>query len=363
MTALSIQGITKSFGRTNVLRDISLHIDSGDFFFILGTSGCGKSTLLRILAGLEQPDSGKVLADGKDILPVPAHQRGIGMVFQQYALWPHMTVTENIRFGLEVQGTPKLEREKRVEEALALVRMSDLGKRYPHEISGGQQQRVALARALAVRPRIILLDEPLSNLDARLREEIRQELHELHRSLKVTMVYVTHDQEDALTLATKIALLRSGTVEQVGTPSELYQTPKTRYVAEFLGSANILPCSIRARSGTTAEVTLPCAPSERFTAQAPRETGHGDSFLCVRPELLVVRSSRAENAPSVPATVRHVAYKGSHIDIECETSTGERLLSRSLSAPQREPRAAGEAVFLSWPTGTAVLVYESTPLA
>jgi ABC-type Fe3+/spermidine/putrescine transport system ATPase subunit len=363
MTALSIQGITKSFGRTTVLRDISLRIDSGDFFFILGASGCGKSTLLRILAGLEQPDSGTILADGENILAVPAHQRGIGMVFQQYALWPHMTVAENIRFGLEVQGSPKLEREKRVEEALALVRMSDLGRRYPHEISGGQQQRVALARALAVRPRVILLDEPLSNLDARLREEIRQELQELHRSLKVTMIYVTHDQEDALTLATKIALLRSGTVEQVGTPSELYQTPRTRYVAEFLGSANILPCRVLSRSGATAEIALPSAPTERFTAHDPAGTERGSSYLCLRPELLVVGSTRDAYAPSVPATVRHIAYKGSHIDIECETSTGERLLSRSLSAPQREPRALGESVYLSWPSGTAVLVHESTPLA
>jgi spermidine/putrescine ABC transporter ATP-binding subunit len=362
MTALSIQGITKSFGRTNVLRDISLHIDSGDFFFILGASGCGKSTLLRILAGLEQPDSGTILADGEDILKVPAHQRGIGMVFQQYALWPHMTVAENIRFGLEVQGFPKRERSQRVEEVLALVRMSDLGKRYPHEISGGQQQRVALARALAVRPRVILLDEPLSNLDARLREEIRQELQELHRSLKVTMIYVTHDQEDALTLATKLALLRSGTVEQVGTPSELYQSPKTRYVAEFLGSANILPCRVLSHTGTTAEVCILSAPTERFRADAPTGVDQGIVYLCLRPERLVVGSNRAENAPSVPATVRHVAYKGSHIDIECETTTGERLLSRSLSAPQQESRAVGESVFLSWPSDTAVLVHESTPL-
>ncbi|MEY4668536.1 MAG: hypothetical protein RL518_1235 [Pseudomonadota bacterium] len=360
MTALSIQGITKSFGRTTVLRDISLQIDSGDFFFILGASGCGKSTLLRILAGLEYPDAGTIVMDGRDILKVPAHERGIGMVFQQYALWPHMTVEQNIRFGLEVQGVTGMERQRRVEEALALVRMSDLGSRYPHEISGGQQQRVALARALAVRPRIILLDEPLSNLDARLREEIRHELSELHRSLKVTMIYVTHDQEDALTLASRIALLRAGSVEQVGTPRELYQAPRTRYVAEFLGSANIMVCSSPTGGDGAAEFSLSCAPSQRFVARAPGGIGHGATFLCIRPEMLSVTKQQVVAMPSIDATVRHVAFKGAHVDIECETKTGERLLSRTVSSPLHDGYAAGESVFLSWPQDAAVVVSEGS---
>lgn len=360
MTALSIQGITKDFGRTAVLRNISLQIDSGDLFFILGASGCGKSTLLRILAGLETPDAGSIVADGRDILDVPTHERGIGMVFQQYALWPHMTVAQNIRFGLEVQGVPRSERDTRVDETLELVRMNDLGSRYPHEISGGQQQRVALARALAVRPRIILLDEPLSNLDARLREEIRHELKELHRALKVTMIYVTHDQEDALTLATKIALLRSGAVEQVGSPLELYQAPQTRYVAEFLGSANILSCREVRRNAGSAEFTLPCAPGEQFRGRytAPRD---GDSYVvCLRPESLTLIRERVSHQPAISATVRHVAFKGSHFDIECETSTGDRVLSRAPTTLHLPGVSEGQPVLLSWPQDAAVVVSETT---
>jgi putative spermidine/putrescine transport system ATP-binding protein len=298
--------------------------------------------------------------DGREILEVPAHERGVGMVFQQYALWPHMTVAQNVRFGLEVQGVPKRERDSRVEEALQLVRLPDLGSRYPHEISGGQQQRVALARALAVRPKLILLDEPLSNLDARLREEIRQELQELHRSLKVTMIYVTHDQEDALTLATKIALLRAGLVEQVGTPVELYQAPRTRYVAEFLGAANTLPCQIRGGADGTAEVTLACAPGERFTSRSPVDQGAQRYLLSLRPEALLLGRERHPASPSIPATVRHISFKGSHLDIECETGTGERLLSR---APTTEPGGRyreGDSVFISWPEGAAVVVRESS---
>jgi spermidine/putrescine ABC transporter ATP-binding subunit len=360
MTALSLKGITKTFGRTAVLRDISLEVDSGDLFFILGASGCGKSTLLRILAGLERPDSGSIVVDGRNILEVPAHERGIGMVFQQYALWPHMTVAQNVRFGLEVQGVEKRERDTRVAEALELVQMSDLGQRYPHEISGGQQQRVALARSLAVRPRVILLDEPLSNLDARLREEIRHELQELHRALKITMIYVTHDQEDALTLATKIALLRSGVVEQVGTPFELYQAPRTRYVAEFLGSANILSCDIRAVRDSIAELTIRCAPEQTFTARVPSQTGANSHVLCLRPETLSLGKKPSSSAPSIPATVRHIAFKGSHLDIECATNTGERLLSRAPTTLSAEHYREGDPVFLSWPPDTAVVVSESS---
>ncbi|MEN9847160.1 MAG: spermidine/putrescine import ATP-binding protein PotA [Pseudomonadota bacterium] len=360
MTALSIQGISKSFGRTVVLRNISLEVDSGDLFFLLGASGCGKSTLLRILAGLEQPDSGSIMIDGTSILDVPAHERGIGMVFQQYALWPHMTVAQNVRFGLEVQGVLRQERNTRVEEALALVRMSDLGSRYPHELSGGQQQRVALARALAVRPRIILLDEPLSNLDARLREEIRHELQELHHSLKVTMIYVTHDQEDALTLATKIALLHSGVVEQVATPIELYHSPQTRYVAEFLGSANILPCQVQAAAHGMVEISLPCAPGERFIANAPGEARPEHSVVCIRPESLSLAKQVSHGAPTIEAIVRNVSFKGPHFDISCETNTGERLLSRAPTTPLAERYLEGDAVFLSWAPGAAVVLGENS---
>lgn len=361
MTALHLTSISKSFGRTSVLRDISLTIETGDFFFILGASGCGKSTLLRIIAGLERQDTGKILANGESISEVPAHKRGIGMVFQQYALWPHMTVAQNISFGLEVQGVSGGERSRRVAEALELVRMNDFEGRYPHEISGGQQQRVALARALAVNPRIILLDEPLSNLDARLREEIRQELQELHQRLRVTMIYVTHDQEDALTLASKIALLRAGSVEQVGTPHDLYEAPRTRYVAEFLGSANILSCSIAGSAGPgSTAVNLRSSDETTFIARNPAAYTAGHVHLCIRPEAVrVAKEYTAEQGPSLPATIKHVAYKGAHLDIECETRAGEVVLARTLSTHAQSELSSGARVYLQWSPDAAVLVGDS----
>lgn len=361
MTALALADISKSFGRTPVLRDISLTIESGDFFFILGASGCGKSTLLRIIAGLETQDTGTLFADGKSISKIPAHQRGIGMVFQQYALWPHMTVAQNISFGLEVQKVPSRERVQRVAEALELVQMNDFGGRYPHEISGGQQQRVALARALAINPKIILLDEPLSNLDARLREEIRHELQDLHRRLQVTMIYVTHDQEDALTLATKIALIRSGIVEQVGTPHDLYEAPRTRYVAEFLGSANILECRVLdAAPSASASVTLRSSADSTFVARNPSGSTAGTAHLCIRPEVIRVSpTNHNDETPSLTATVKHVAYKGAHLDIECETEAGELILARTLSTHAHTELTGGARVYLHWPADAAVVVGSS----
>ena len=361
MAALEIQKLSKSFGATKVLSEISLTIESGDLFFILGASGCGKSTLLRIIAGLETPDTGSVLSEDRELTKVPAHQRGIGMVFQQYALWPHMTVAQNVAFGLEVQGLPSAERSRRVREALDLVRMGDFGARYPHEISGGQQQRVALARALAVRPKIILLDEPLSNLDARLRDEIRHELKALHRALNITMVYVTHDQEDALSLATKIALLRAGTVEQVGTPEQLYEAPQSRYVAEFLGSANLIRCSVRTHTPTQqSSVTLEGAPGENFSARSGNYGGVGPCLLCVRPEALTVSPVGSDTNPSLLATIRRVDYKGAHLDIECETLSKERLLSRTVSTGRRDFMHPGAQVSLRWEPSAGVLVAESS---
>lgn len=361
MTALTINGISKSFGSTPVLRDISLSIESGDLFFILGASGCGKSTLLRIIAGLETPDVGEILADGRDLTTVQAHQRGIGMVFQQYALWPHMTVSQNVSFGLEVQRVPAAERTARVKEALDLVRMNDYGARYPHEISGGQQQRVALARALAVKPRVILLDEPLSNLDARLRDEIRHELKALHRALNVTMIYVTHDQEDALSLATKIALLRAGSVEQVGRPEQLYESPRSRYVAEFLGSANLLRCSVQKTTPNgDSVVALSSGSNQLFTARSGGYPGSGSCLLCVRPESLSVEPVGDPSRLGLEGTIKHVEYKGAHIDIECEAATGERVLSRTVSSERGEFMRPGARVALRWDPSAAVLVSESS---
>lgn len=334
MASLLIDSVSKSFGTTRVLNAVSLEIGSGDLFFILGASGCGKTTLLRIIAGLETPSSGRILLNGRDITDTPPHQRGIGLVFQQYALWPHMTVAQNISFGLEVQRTLKAERAARVREALALVRMERFAERYPHEISGGQQQRVALARALAIRPSVLLLDEPLSNLDVKLREEIRSELRSLHSSLGITMIYVTHDQEDAMELASRIALIREGEVEQIGSPREIYEDPRTRYAAEFLGRANIVPVDVMSRD------TQPSA--------------HSGSLICVRPESVHVEIGQPPaNRPSLEAHVSSVHYKGASLEVECRGPHNLEVSARLFGQRTPGELSPGTTVYLHWDASAA----------
>jgi putative spermidine/putrescine transport system ATP-binding protein len=241
MAEVILKGLSKSFaqngaaGSTLALQNLSLHIRDGEFFFLLGPSGCGKTTLLRLIAGLLEPDSGSITIDGQEMRDVPAHKRGLAMVFQNYALWPHMTVAQNVAFGLEMAKVAEHARSVRVREALEMTHIAELAERFPHGLSGGQQQRVALARALVMKPRVLLLDEPLSNLDAKLRVEMRRELRALHERTKMTMIYVTHDQGEALALGTKIAVLNAGSVEQVGTGEALLTAPATDFVREFLG--------------------------------------------------------------------------------------------------------------------------------
>ncbi len=235
---ITIRNLTKGFGLTPVLKSVSLDIRDGELFFLLGPSGCGKTTLLRLVAGFYPPDSGEILFGDRCVNDVPPHRRNTGMVFQNYALWPHMTVAQNVEYGLDVRRVPTAERGQRVREALAMVRMEELASRSPNQLSGGQQQRVALARALVIRPDALLLDEPLSNLDARLRLEMRDEIRRLHAELKLTTVYVTHDQKEALSLADRMAVLQGGVVEQLGDPRTVYRRPASRFVADFIGESN-----------------------------------------------------------------------------------------------------------------------------
>jgi iron(III) transport system ATP-binding protein len=232
--------IALAFGKTQVLRDIDLVIEPGEFFALLGPSGSGKSTLLRVIAGFAFPQSGRVLVDGRDISRVPPWERNIGMVFQNYALWPHMTVWQNVAFGLEERKLPRAEIERRTADALDLVGLRELAARRPSQISGGQQQRIALARTIAIEPKVLLLDEPLSNLDAKLRIHMRTELLALQRKLGVTTIFVTHDQEEALSIADRVAVLDQGVIQQVGTPVELFDTPANRFIATFVGTINLL---------------------------------------------------------------------------------------------------------------------------
>ncbi len=260
MTAVRLEKISKHFGPTIALDDINLQIAAGELFFLLGPSGCGKSTLLRLIAGLGEPTSGRIFFNNEDVTSLPTQARNAVMCFQSYALWPHMSVAENIRFGPAVRGLSAAEQNQRVDEALALVQMKEYGQRKPNELSGGQQQRVALARAMAVRPACLLLDEPLSNLDAKLRNEMRSEIRRICKSSGYTTIYVTHDQKEALSIADRIAVLKEGRLAQIGSPGELYQKPRNRFVADFIGNTNLISATITGRSGNRIELNSAAGP-------------------------------------------------------------------------------------------------------
>ena len=248
MTSVRLDHVSKSFGATVALHDIDLIINPGELFFLLGPSGCGKSTLLRLIAGLHEPTSGRIFFGDEDVTALATQKRNAVMCFQSYALWPHMSVRDNVRFGLDVRSIPTTEREQRIDEVLKLVRMEELAHRKPNELSGGQQQRVALARALAVRPACLLLDEPLSNLDAKLRHEMRSEIRRICKTAGLTTIYVTHDQKEALSVADRIAVMKDGRLSQVGSPGELYHRPRSSFVADFIGQTNLLAGTVMDRS-------------------------------------------------------------------------------------------------------------------
>jgi iron(III) transport system ATP-binding protein len=283
MTPVSICNLVKSFGRLRALDDVSLEIVAGELFFLLGPSGCGKTTLLRSVAGFCVPDRGRILFGGQDVTRLAPQKRDTGMVFQNYALWPHMTVEANVAFGLKTRGVPRSERSRRVAEVLELVHLSELARRRPNQLSGGQQQRVALARALAVRPRCLLLDEPLSNLDAKLRLEMRGEIRRLTREFGLTGIYVTHDQKEALTIADRMAVMFAGRVAQVGTPRELYRRPANRQIADFLGETNFVEGTIRSAEGGERVLDSPIGTLCSRDGAAPRA---GRCTISIRPEAL-----------------------------------------------------------------------------
>ena len=263
-------GIHLSYGATPVLRDVSVTVEPGEFFALLGPSGSGKSTLLRIIAGFAEAQAGRVLIGGRDVTGTPPWKRDVGMVFQSYALWPHMTVARNVAFGLEERRLPRDEVRRRTQAALELVGLGELGARRPSQLSGGQQQRVALARTLAIEPQVLLLDEPLSNLDAKLRVQMRRELLRLHKRLGITTIFVTHDQEEAMTICDRIAVLDQGVVQQVGTPLELFDRPVNRFVAQFVGSVNLFEGAIRAGTFASRELGELPLPAGMAAGERPR---------------------------------------------------------------------------------------------
>ncbi len=303
---IELVSLTKSYGTQLVLKGINLTIESGEFFSLLGPSGCGKTTTLRLIGGFEQNESGAVLIDGADIAGVAPEKRPVNTVFQSYALFPHLTVADNVGFGLRFQQCSKDERRRRVGDALELVRLSDFADRKPHQLSGGQQQRVALARALVLRPRVLLLDEPLGALDAKLRRALQSELKELHQAVGITFVYVTHDQEEALTMSDRLAVMRAGEIEQVGAPRDVYDAPVSTYVADFLGLANLISAHVPAAG--TVEID-----GRGFAA--PTGDVRGDCMVFARPERLTVTE---RDAGVVSGRVTDVVFVGStsHIRVQ-----------------------------------------------
>ncbi len=313
---------TKTFGAVVAVNDLTLEIPRGIFLSLLGPSGCGKTTTLRLVAGFEQPSQGDIFIRGQRVNLVPAYRRDFSMVFQNFALFPHMTVADNVAFGLRMRRCPRDERDVRVREALALVHLAGMEDRYPRQLSGGQQQRVALARAIVVRPAVLLLDEPLGSLDKKLREEMQVELRQLQRAIGITAVFVTHDQEEALTLSDRVAIMNAGKIEQMGTPRELYERPATDFVANFLGVSNAFDGRVAAREGEDALVTI--GPIQvRLPWESGLEVG-GPIRVAVRPEK--IRLGPREEKAGMPARVRHVVYLGATTHFHLEGPEGQLVI-------------------------------------
>jgi putative spermidine/putrescine transport system ATP-binding protein len=340
MARLDIQNLTKRYGDFHAVRDVSLSVADGEFLVLLGPSGCGKTTTLRMVAGFIEPTSGVVKLGGGDVTLLPPWKRNTGMVFQSYALFPHLTVGQNVAFGLEMRKLPRTDIDKRVDEALALVRLAGFGARLPRQLSGGQQQRVALARALAIRPDVLLLDEPLSNLDAKLRQEVRVEIRELQRQLGLTTVMVTHDQEEALTMADRLVVMNEGTVHQVGTQRDLYERPADRFVAGFVGRTTFLGGTVEGPGSFRTEGGLRLAIADGTL---------GKAALSLRPERLEIGPGALTGLDNdLSGTVEFVSYLGAQIDIHVRLSPADRLVVQTANRAGGFAPEVGQTVHVGW---------------
>jgi len=346
MAGLHLEHLSKHFGATVAVRDVTLRVGEGEFLVLLGPSGCGKTTTLRMIAGFIAPTTGRVHLGGREITALPPWRRNAGIVFQSYALFPHLTVAENVAFGLEMRKLAKDEIASRVSEALRLVRLGSLGERLPRQLSGGQQQRVALARALAIRPDVLLLDEPLSNLDAKLRETVRIEIRELQRQLGITTVMVTHDQEEALIMADRLVVMSDGEVKQVGTQRELYEHPADRFVAGFVGRSNFLPGTITGpgRFETKGGLAIACASGLT-----------GPAVIALRPERLALGPSASGLDNHLQGTVELVSYLGASVDVHVRVSPADRIVVTQPNRIDSRTPEEGEKIAVGWPAGAAVV--------
>ncbi len=338
MAFLDIEHLEKSFGANRVVKDFNLAVDKGEFISLLGPSGCGKTTVLRMVAGFETPSTGAIRIDGRDVVRLRPNQRNIGMVFQAYALFPNLTVAQNVAFGLKVAGVPRAERDARVAEMLGLIGLPDKGPSYPFQLSGGQQQRVALARALAVRPQVLLLDEPLSALDAKIRVSLRTEIRQIQRELGITTIFVTHDQEEALSMSDRVVVMNGGVAEQVAAPFELYNRPSTGFVANFVGQLSRIEA--RVTDPATGEVEI-AGTRHRLARPLPP----GTVALALRPEVLHLGADPAREL-NLSGRVAEVDFLGSVIRLRVDAA-GIRLSADLFNRPDAPPPAVGSTVTLS----------------
>jgi putative spermidine/putrescine transport system ATP-binding protein len=352
-TFLSIQNVKKSFGPVTVVQNFDLDVGRGEFVSFLGPSGCGKTTVLRMVAGFEEPSSGRIMVGGQDVTRLKPNQRKIGMVFQAYALFPNLTVAQNIGFGLKVAGMPRADADKRIAEMLRLIKLPEFGDRYPYQLSGGQQQRVALARALAPKPKLLLLDEPLSALDAKVRVSLRDEIRAIQKELGITTVFVTHDQEEALSISDRVVVMYGGKAEQVGTPFEIYNRPVTRFVANFVGTLNVL-------NGTVSDVsagTVRVGGSEVVLGGRLNGAKVGDSVtLALRPEAISL-GRQAGRAASLGGEISEVSFLGSVIRVK--VGLGQEAVSLdTFNSPASPPPTVGERAEISFSPADVLVLHD-----
>ncbi len=362
MSYVTLDSVSKTYGSFRAVSNLKVQVEDGEFFSLLGPSGCGKTTTLRMIAGFVPPTSGEVILSGEDVTRLPPEKRNVGIVFQNYAIFPHMTVAQNVGYGLKLRRMDKKLIAEQVERALQQVSMEGLANRMPSQLSGGQLQRVALARVIILEPKLLLLDEPLSALDKKLREEMRIWLKNLQHELGLTTIYVTHDQDEALFLSDRIAVMREGVIEQIGTPNEIYDSPATRFVADFIGDANIFPARVISRDGsvvhveTNVGVKVACETSHA----RPLSLKQGAIHLMIRPEKIRV-GTQAENADNrIKARVVAMNYLGSKNRILLEIESGEKIFSDVLNIGE-ESIDIGAETWIGWSCNACQLFSESPP--
>ena len=350
---IEIRGVTKRFGAVTAVDRVDLTVADGELFTLLGPSGCGKTSLLRLLAGFYQPDAGTIRFGDRVVNGLPPYERRIGMVFQNYALWPHMTVADNISYGLRLRKLPPPEVQARLGEGLRKVNLTGFEARYPGQLSGGQQQRAALARALVLNPDILLLDEPLSNLDAKIRIQVRAEIRRLQQELRITTIYVTHDQEEALSLSDRVAVMRDGHVLQVGPPKELYERPRTRFVADFVGTNNLVAGEVQGDGGRSGDLVVSTALGPLRAVASGAVSGR--CVLAVRPENVALGAT-AGDGNRVDGRVSFVSYLGNTLRYDVQTASGLVLKADIRDPWHHEPLPVGRPVTLSFPPSVTLAV-------